>query len=441
VTEAEVQVVSDDREVAAARDGGRPGYRLPAGPAMLGTSPDPAQAARLVLEAVIPGFADAAGVYVLEQLLRGGDPARRAAGTQLIVRRLGTGFAQAGQLAPQAAFPAGEVIALAADSPYARCMDHGTPVIFGQLDSTTLERINPGARQILARYASFLTAPLTAGGTAIGFLSLARVAGAPAFGDDDAATTVRLTAGAGTGIASSLTLLQQRSIADALPPRLPASSHHALPGLEISGRCRPAPGYAIGGDWYDIIPLPADRTGLIVGDVMGHGPQAAAVRAQLSAVAYALTDLDLRPAEVLHQLNRTALSLPYSTFATCACAVIDPAGHACTIATAGHLPPVLARPGGTTHVPDLPGGQSLGICPASYSHARINLPPGTTLALYTDGLAETRTRPFDQGILALRSVLAREHEHLDATCDELITALGELSEDDITVVLAQIPTQ
>jgi serine phosphatase RsbU (regulator of sigma subunit) len=120
-------------------------------------------------------------------------------------------------------------------------------------------------------------------------------------------------------------------------------------------------------------------------------------------------------------------------------AVIDPGRQSCVIATAGHLPPVLAMPDGTARVLGLSGGQSLGVGPASYGQACVKLAPGTIVALYTDGLVETRTRPFDQGIRALRSALTRQHQHLDATCEHLITSLAEHREDDVTIVLARIP--
>jgi serine phosphatase RsbU (regulator of sigma subunit) len=96
-------------------------------------------------------------------------------------------------------------------------------------------------------------------------------------------------------------------------------------------------------------------------------------------------------------------------------------------------------PDGVTRVVDMPGGQSLGVAPASYGQARIRLRAGTVLALYTDGLVETRTRSFDQGILALRAALADPHPHLDATCESLAAAPGDTREDDVTVVLARIP--
>jgi serine phosphatase RsbU (regulator of sigma subunit) len=163
------------------------------------------------------------------------------------------------------------------------------------------------------------------------------------------------------------------------------------------------------------------------------------VMAQLRAAAHALADLDLEPADLLQRLNRVTATLQRITLVTCAYAVVDAAGHSCTLAGAGHLPPILALPDGTTRVPELPAGQSLGLGTAIYGQARIKLPPGAVLALYTDGLVESRTRSFDQGILAMRSILAREHGHLEAICDALMTSLAGRCEDDITVILARIP--
>lgn len=424
--------MSSDPGVTAGRGGATADYLLPPRLTLPEATPDPELLARRVLRAVVPAFADGASVFALERLLSGDPPEQPSAGgpAEPLVRRLA---------AAQDAFAPGEVFALPADSPCARCVRDGDPVIFTDPGGAMLRRVGPGARTALGRYASFLAAPMIIRGTTAGFLVLARGPAAPAFHGPDRQAAADLAARAGVALGGSLALMRHRSVAEALVPPRPAVSHVAPGNLEIAGRCLPAAGYDSGGDWYDIIPLPGDRTGLIVGDVMGHGPEAATVMTRLSAAAFTLADLDLPPAEVMRQLNRTAIALPQATLATCAYAVIDPGSRSCAIATAGHLPPVLAMPGGTTRVPDLVGGQSLGVTRASYGQAHIRLRPGTILALYTDGLVETRTRSFDQGILALRWALSGQPRDLDATCEELVTTLGGSNEDDITVVLARIP--
>jgi hypothetical protein len=376
-------------------------------------------------------------MYALEQLLGDGAPVRQLADAgqrPVVVRRLANGSALVGQPAFGAAFP----VALTAGSSFERCLRDGAPVIFARPGDRAMQRISRQARATLGHYTSFLAAPMITRGTTVGILLLAREPSAPPFRGDELQAAADLAGRAAAAIADSLALMRHRSVAEALQPPRPAVTQVARGPLEIAGRCLPATGCDAGGDWYDIIPLPGERTGLIVGDVMGHGPLAATVMTRLSAAAYALADLDLPPAEVIRQLNRTALALPQDTLVTCAYAVIDPASQSCAITAAGHLPPILALPDGSTRVLDLPSGQSLGVAPASYGEARIKLRPGTILALYSDGLVETRTRPFDRGILALRAALAVPHRDLDDTCGELASP-GENREDDTTIVLARIP--
>lgn len=424
------------------RGGDHAGYPLPPRLRPPDATPDPARMAAQILDAVVPGFADAAGLYALEQLLSDGAPVRRLISTGkhgMVVRRLANRSAITEQPAFGAAFPSGEVVALAADSSFARCLRDGDPVIFARPGGAAMQQMSKHARTTLDSYTSFLAAPMITRGITVGVLLLVRASSAPPFREDETQAAVDLAGRAAAGIADSLALMRHRSVTEALqrPRRAVTQVAHGL--LEIAGRCLPATGCDAGGDWYDIIPLPGERTGLIVGDVMGHGPLAATVMTRLSAAAYALADLDLPPAEVMRQLNRTALALPQETLVTCAYAVIDPARQSCAITTAGHLPPILALPDGTTRVLDIPAGQSLGVTPASYGEARIRLRPGTILALYSDGLVETRTRPFDRGILALRSALERPHRDLDSTCEELAASPGETREDDTTIVLARIP--
>jgi hypothetical protein len=405
----------------------------------LATGTDVVSIVRLTLYAVVPALADAAGVCAAERFLQGDPPGEDDTAGEA-VRRLGTRFTRAGSAE---SFRPGETIVLAAGSPFVRCMRAGKPVIFARPDGQTLERADPRTLEEFARYASYLAVPIIAGDAAAGFLALARTPAAPAFGDSDAAAAGYLAAHAGTGIANSVTLARFRTIAAMLQRGLLAADPPDPERLEVAGRCQPAAGQVIGGDWYDIIPLPGGRTGIVVGDVMGHGPEAAAVMAQFRAAAHALAQLDLPPGEMLRQVDRTTAALHGITLATCAYAVIDPGEQSCTLAAAGHLPAVLALPDGTTTAPDVPAGPALGLGlglgPDAYGQARLALPPGAILAMYTDGLVETRTRPFEDGIRALRSQLASARGTLAIICDMLIRTLAPRPDDDVTVVLARIP--
>jgi hypothetical protein len=401
---------------------------------------DPGEMAGQVLDLAVPRLADAAAVFVLDWLLAGGGAGGDDSG-DVVVRRLGSRFTGAGHGesgVPGEDFPTWGAVAFAAGSPYARSVHSGQPVLFGQPDDQTMQRMGPGRRDVLARYSSHLAVPVIADGMPAGLITLARGPGRPDFTEGELAMAIGLAAQAGSALASAIRAMEHQQAADALRRGLVPGGPVNPSRLEIAGRCLPAAGNLTGGDWYDVVPLTSGRTGVIVGDVMGHGPRAAAMMAQLRAAAHALANADLAPADLLRQLDRTAITLGDLVYATCVYAIIDPDGAAATIALAGHLPPVLAMPDGVTRVPELPSGLSLGLGTATFGQIRIKLSPGTVLALFTDGLVETRTQPFDQGIRALRAVLARERGTLSDACDAIIRSLAPHPEDDTTVVLARI---
>jgi hypothetical protein len=400
----------------------------------LGPHLDLTDIAGLLLDIVVPRFGDAGVVFVLERLVAG----HTESGGQLVVRRLGTRFRkQEGELG-QAALPSGELIAFTPASHHGQCLSGAGPQRFSQLDQTVLERIRPGGRQVLGRHSSFLAVPLTAGGTVVGMLVVSRAGRAVPFTDADVDTVADLAVRAGASLADAAEFARRRRDGEALRRGLAPAALPVPDQVEVAWRSTPAPGHLVGGDWWDIIPLPGGRTGLVVGDVMGHGPAAAMLLAQLRAAAHTLADLDLEPAEVLGRLDRSAAALTDATCATCVYAVVDPAEGSCTMSLAGHLSPVLALPDGRTHVPALPAGMPVGLGAGPFGQARIKLPPGAVLALYTDGLVESRTRSFTKGVLALRSAIAGEHGDLAGTCDTLIESLRH-QEDDVTVLLARIP--
>jgi serine phosphatase RsbU (regulator of sigma subunit) len=218
-------------------------------------------------------------------------------------------------------------------------------------------------------------------------------------------------------------------------PEIPA-------GLEVAQCYLPAGVSVVGGDWHDIVPLPDGKAALVMGDAMGHGPEAAAVMVQLRTAAHTLAELGLPPEQVLSRLDRMAAGMATTPFATCISMIIDPAGSSCLAAQAGHLPPVVVLPGGVTRMLDLPPGLPLGLGAQSFAATQIGLPPGATLALYTDGLVESRTQPIDDGLAALRSALgsalAAPGQALSEACQAVTQALHHEGEDDITLVLARI---
>ena len=128
--------------------------------------------------------------------------------------------------------------------------------------------------------------------------------------------------------------------------------------------------------------------------------------------------------------------------ATCLYVIIDPQSGCCEIAQAGHHPPVLVLPGGTTRVLNLPPGLPLGLGEERFETSRVSLPPGSVLALYTDGLVESRTRTLDAGMTALldslAGALADPSASLDAACQKVTQMPHEHSDDDMTIVLARI---
>jgi len=161
---------------------------------------------------------------------------------------------------------------------------------------------------------------------------------------------------------------------------------------------------------------------------------------QLRTAAHTLAELDLPPGEILRKLDRMAASLPGAPFATCVAAVVETVGGNCVIAAAGHPPPAVAGPDGPARLLELPAGLPLGLGTGSVETTEVGLPPGAVLALYTDGLVETRARSLEDGITALRDALsralARPDGTLDSCCENITQVLGPHGEDDVTLVLA-----
>ncbi|MFD3838076.1 SpoIIE family protein phosphatase [Streptomyces sp. NPDC058642] len=229
-----------------------------------------------------------------------------------------------------------------------------------------------------------------------------------------------------------------RGLQQALLPR--RLTDHPL--VETAGRYLPGTqGMDVGGDWYDVVEA-GDGLALVIGDVMGHGVQAAATMGQLRSAVRAFALGDRPPDEVMSGTNHLLIDLDPGQFASCCYIRLDPVTGLARVARAGHPPPLLRNADGSTRVLDLPGGVVLGVDPgARYPVTEVRIEPGAVLALYTDGLVERPGIDIDDGISALRVALARAGAptaRLAGVADWLTAAARQAVDrpDDIALLLA-----
>ncbi|MFF0311134.1 SpoIIE family protein phosphatase [Streptosporangium sp. NPDC004379] len=211
-------------------------------------------------------------------------------------------------------------------------------------------------------------------------------------------TLLALLAGhLGQGLHRAHQLDRQRETAVALqrailgPPRLPDGF-----AVRYEPAGRPL---EVGGDWYDIVPLPDDRIGIVVGDCVGRGLEAAAVMGQLRSACRALLLQEAGPSQVLTALDRFAAQVPGARYTTVFCGVLDTATGDLVYSSAGHPPGILVLPDGVTRL--LQDGRSTPLAARpgrARPEAACTMPARSTLLLYTDGLVERRSRPLTDGI-------------------------------------------
>ncbi|GAA4885142.1 SpoIIE family protein phosphatase [Kitasatospora terrestris] len=234
-----------------------------------------------------------------------------------------------------------------------------------------------------------------------------------------------------------------RELQSALLPReLPA-----LPAVTAAARYLPAGhGAEVGGDWYDVIRLSADRVALVVGDVMGHGMPEAATMGRLRTAVRTLSELELPPAEILGRLNDIVADLGDDSFVTCLYGVYDPVTHDLRYANAGHPPPAVVRPDHTVDLPVSVPDPPLGTAVPPFDTVTVSLPEGSLLVLCTDGLVESADRDVDAGLARLADtlrteLLRRPAATPNALCEAVTAALvpaGRPVGDDAVLLLARV---
>ncbi|MFE9099392.1 PP2C family protein-serine/threonine phosphatase [Actinomadura geliboluensis] len=407
----------------------------------IGSTLDLHRTAREIVAVTVPRFADAGAIYVLERLLADDDQPAAEADGSAVVRRLAVAFAEDDPREWAREFPVNEVIVYPPSTPYARCLTTGGMVEFGGdaiQDTMALRtgRVIDG----LLDHVSLLAVPLVARGRALGFAVFSRKRGRLPFAAADTALAAELAGRAATCVDNACQYRREHRTATALKAGLLPAGITVPPGLEIAHRYRPARS-GVGGDWYDVVPLPGDKVAVVIGDSVGHGVTAAAAMGQLRVAAHTLASCEFPPAEVLERLDSIAQDLDAAQFATCLCMVCDPVTLRCEVACAGHPPPLLALPDGTARRFAFPHGLPLGVSdpdhPPAYEQLAAEIPAGATLAFYTDGLVESRMRNIDEGIARLASALvASRSASLEDTADGVLALLSDQQgHDDIALLL------
>jgi len=221
-----------------------------------------------------------------------------------------------------------------------------------------------------------------------------------------------------------------------LPGVLPSTAELEVAVRYVAG----AADTDVGGDWYDVITLGAGRLAVVIGDVMGRGVAAAAVMGQLRTAVRTCARLDLQPVEVLDALDGLVCDLGSEQIATCLYGVFDPHARELLLASAGHLPPVLRLPTGAVEVLELEVSAPLGLTDPT-RQTTVTMPPGSVLALYTDGLVERRDCDLEERLTQLGAVMAAGPAALELLADHVMAEMtGGVSDDDVALLLVRVPS-
>jgi GAF domain-containing protein/anti-sigma regulatory factor (Ser/Thr protein kinase) len=413
----------------------------------IGTTLDLRATARELTDVLCPRLADWTHVDLLESVLHGEEPGFYT-GSVALYRAAHKSFREG---APERIREPGGVDLFPADSPPIRSMATGRSMRLAA-DSEEIRAwlaADPArARQFRAYgYHSVLVVPLVARGTVLGGAVLLRSRPDP-FDEDDLLLTEELVSRAAVCLDNARRYARERGTALALQRSLLPQTPRRQSAVDTAGRYLPADsGAGVGGDWYDVIPLSGTRVALVVGDVVGHGINAAATMGRLRTAVRTLADVDLPSDELLTHLDDMLTRMgaeeqdPHGggdLGATCAYAVYDPISRTCVLASAGHPTPVVVLPDGTAATPRLSTGPPLGVSGLPFESTELTLPEGSLIALYTDGLIDLRHRHPDRAQQQVEEALRTTGRPLSELCDTVLDRLlPSRPTDDAALLLAR----
>ncbi|MEU8569042.1 SpoIIE family protein phosphatase [Streptomyces pathocidini] len=413
----------------------------------IGTTLDMAETAREMAEVAVPQFADAVTVDLVAGVLEGEEPHPGGEPVRVLMRMARRSEGPP----PEGAEPPAEE----RESTEEAEGKEREPYRIGYADASPQGRCLASGRTVLAD--GTLVVPLRARGTTLGLVTFLRATNPSPFDSGELALADELVARTAVCLDNARRYTRERAAAltlqrNLLPRHLPRQS-----AVEVAYRYLPTDSRAgVGGDWFDVIGLSGTRVGLVVGDVVGHGVNAAATMGRLRTTVRALARLDLPPDELLARLDdlvgqgaeERAAANPtgglgpeddVATGVTCLYAVYDPVSRKCTMARAAHPPPAIVGPDGTLSFPDLPPGPPLGLGGLPFESAEVELPEGSLVALFTDGLVESREQDVDVGLATLGGVLIDGGDSLEEVCDRALAELlpGGPAADDAALLLVR----
>ncbi|MFJ4818114.1 SpoIIE family protein phosphatase [Streptomyces sp. NPDC088801] len=295
--------------------------------------------------------------------------------------------------------------------------------------------------------------PMMASGRVIG-LCVMSFSEPRSFGDDERSLLTALGGLVGQSLERARLYDVEHTRARELQRGLLPKTLPRLPAAVAAARYLPAGrGEEVGGDWYDLIPLSADRVAMVIGDVMGHGITEAATMGRLRTAVRTLADLEMPPDELFSRLNDLVSDLGEDFYATCLYAVFDPVARTCSYSLAGHPPPVIVHSDGTVHSPDVAPDPPLGAAKPPFETHQLHLPDESLIVLCTDGLVESTTRDSYEGLAQLRQVISQatadtgcfeaadeddDVRRLEELCDTVMSALQpdhEQTKDDAGLLI------
>ncbi|MFF3985197.1 SpoIIE family protein phosphatase [Streptomyces sp. NPDC001797] len=426
----------------------------------MGTTLDVLRTAQELADFAVPRFADFVTVDLLEPVLSNEGhgtwlPDAGPAPARAVMRRAALRTVREGS--PEAVARIGDQVDFLPPPHGVDLLIGGEPVLIPELDPDdphwAAEQPARTARIREFGLHTLISVPMRARNTVLGLTTFARSLNPLSFEPDDVLLAQELVARAALCVDNARRYTREHTAAVTLQRSLLPQALTGGTALEVASSYLPADASdGVGGDWFDVIPLSGARVGLVVGDVVGHGLAAAASMGRLRTAVQTLADMDLPPDELLAHLDDLVLRLgdeestgavaegSSDTFvgATCLYAVYDPVTRRCSMARAGHPPPVVVSPDGHAHFPEIPVGPPLGLGGMAFEATEIELAEGSLFGLYTDGLIEGADQDVDLGMARLRGALACPGADLETLCTSAVQQLVPVPQpDDIALLLAR----